>query len=121
MQRGGDVPGNSQPHDGVQDGRHAQQGNVGAVHDADVDGIEGDHGQNRRQQVQDFELGVQNCGHHAGGKAGGHGQERDKKGSTPWVMATAETDAPSGRLPSTVRSGKSRTRKVRKTPRTMMP
>jgi len=37
----------------------------------------------------------------------------ERAGGQPAVMATVDTAAPSGRLPSTVRSGKSSTRKVR--------
>jgi hypothetical protein len=46
---------------------------------------------------------------------------RDNHGFIPWVMQTADTAAPKGKLPSTVKSGKSRTRKVIKTPRVMRP
>jgi hypothetical protein len=46
---------------------------------------------------------------------------KDSQGFIPAVMHTAETEAPRGKLPSTVRSGKSRTRKVMKTPRVMRP
>ena len=40
-------------------------------------------------------------------------------GEWPPTMSAPVTAAPSGRLPSTVRSGKSSTRKVMKTPNTM--
>ena len=40
-------------------------------------------------------------------------------GECPLTMSAAVTAAPSGRLPSTVRSGKSSTLKVRNTPSTM--
>jgi hypothetical protein len=46
---------------------------------------------------------------------------KDNQGFIPAVMHTAETEAPKGKLPSTVRSGKSRTRKVMKTPRVIRP
>jgi hypothetical protein len=46
---------------------------------------------------------------------------RDNQGLIPPVMQTAETAAPNGRLPSTVRSGKSRTLKVINTPRVIRP
>jgi hypothetical protein len=46
---------------------------------------------------------------------------KDNQGFIPLLIQTAETAAPKGRLPSTVKSGKSRTLKVMKTPRVMRP
>src|SRR5574344_1248582 len=63
-----------------EDGRFADDGNVGAAHDAQVDGVERNHHQDAGQQVHDFQAHVEQGGDDAGGGSGQCGQRGGQKG-----------------------------------------
>ena len=71
--------------------------------------------------MQDVEAQVEERRQQARERPGEDGEPGRKNGSTPVDDRVAATAAPSGKLPSTVRSGKLRTRNDRNTPSATRP
>ena len=73
---------------GCEHGFLGEQGNVGPAHDAQVHGIQRDHREDGRQQVENVEFDVQQCGYRTGTHAGDNGGA----GGQPGVNAFNDKD-----------------------------
>jgi len=76
---GRDVARNPGIHQGVQNRGHTEQGDIGPVHDADVDGIQRNHGEDGCQQVKDLKLGVEQRGDDPGTETGSQCKDQGNK------------------------------------------